>query len=269
MELQEIEVAELQRKIKDGDRSSLIKLLIDPKYKPNMILNDKNETMLHMACRNGHLDIVRTLIEVYNCDLKVIDVFGNSPFHIACAYKHLKVVAYFCRFLYTIPCAHVNFVGDTVLHVASKTGYLPMVRLIIERLFIRKMFEPFKLNMYEDSVFFHLLDANDLKKLQPLVDITMLYNDSGYNPLHVACVNGHLNIIKFFFTELKKCLIMNNLIPCLPSLLRLACENGHHNIIDYLHSESSDGICTILAMVAMNPQDINQTINFTAKLQKK
>ncbi len=70
-------------KIEEGDRLSLNKLLENPSHDPkSLIINSQRETLLHLACRKGHLDLVRALIEIYSCNLMPVDKDGNSPFHV-------------------------------------------------------------------------------------------------------------------------------------------------------------------------------------------
>lgn len=72
------EVEKLKKKIEKGNHSSLIELLTDHKFDYKSVLNATQETLLHVACRNGHFSIVCTLIEVYHCNLKAVDSLGNS-----------------------------------------------------------------------------------------------------------------------------------------------------------------------------------------------
>lgn len=147
-------VKDLKKKVEEGHRPSLMKLLTDCKYDPNMIQNSEGETLLHLACRDGHLDIVHTLIEVYGCNLNIVDKSGNTPLHTACFNKQLKVVAYFCQYSSSLlTCVSVNYSGDTLLHAACKSGSVPLVRYIIQNIHLPKdiLKPPLKLNAYQDD----------------------------------------------------------------------------------------------------------------------
>ena len=247
-----IEYKELLNKIEEGDRRSLNKFYLDYSHDIKMfVINDQQETLLHLACRKGHLDLVRALIEIYNCTLKAIDKFGNSPFHVACANKHLDIVQYFSCFIYTLPCTHLNVDGDTVLHVACQTGCVPLVRVIIHEMFLsHKFVVPLKIDMYQDNVLSHEFTANNLRKLSSRFGITGLQNHVGFTPIHTACYYGHLDILRFFFLEVKSCVNVPDIVKTVPSLLAIACKRKHYNIIDYLHIVSEEGINTYLTPLA-------------------
>ena len=183
---------------------------------------------------------MRALIEVYNCTLKAVDIHGNSPFHVACANKHQRIVQYFSCLIALLPCTHLNADGDTVLHVACKFGSVPILRIIIHDMFLNHNFvEPLKLNLYQDDVLSREFSANKLKILSPLFEITKLKNDMGYTPIHTACHYGHLGVLQFFFTEVRMSLIVS-LLQLVPSLLAIAYMCEHYEIIDYFHTLVAD-----------------------------
>ena len=43
--------------------------------------NRYGESLVHMACRRGHVDVLRFLIEEVKCPLRVKDDFGRNPLH--------------------------------------------------------------------------------------------------------------------------------------------------------------------------------------------
>ena len=251
---------DLQKKVvKEGDRIALKKLLTVHRYDPNSSVNEKQETILHVACCKGYFDIVRTLIEVWHCDLMAVDIHGNSPFHTACAYRQLKIVAYLCHNIYSIPCEHLNNSGDTVLHVACKNGSVPMVRLILCEIFVSRTDEmSLKQNMFEDEVLPILFCINHSYLLNSKFHVDGLCNSRGYTPIHEACSEGHLNILKFFFTEVRMSLSLPNLLQCIPSLLGIACKFNYHDIVDYMHCLYPAHIHTPIAVVLKNTANVRQ-----------
>ncbi len=85
---------QLEEQVMTGDRSALLKLCRKPSFNAEKCFGN-GETLLHIACRMGHLDIVRALIEVCRCSLLVTDDHGNSPCHSACEAGQIKVMDYF------------------------------------------------------------------------------------------------------------------------------------------------------------------------------
>ena len=228
--------------MREGDHPSLIKLFTDHNYEPTTHINTRQETLLHLACQKGYFDIVRALIEVYHCSLNVEDRFGNSPFYTACANQQLKIVAYFCRKIDHILCAHINNDGDTVLHVACAVGSVRMVKLILCELFLLRsdliygMSLKFRTYMYQEDILPFLVHMNSYKLLPCRFDIINLFNFNGYSPVQFACCNGHLDIIQFFFTEVKPWFNIPAFVQCVPSLLNIACRYKHRDIIGYLYT---------------------------------
>lgn len=63
---------------------SIIKLLIQYGACINSI-NSEGNTPLHLACRLNHFEIVGMLLDASECDLSIVNAYGNSAFHQAAA----------------------------------------------------------------------------------------------------------------------------------------------------------------------------------------
>ena len=242
----------IEKVVEDGDRFSLNKLATDCRYDLNTRLNEQQETLFHLACRKGHFDIVRAMVEVYHCDLRVVDKDGNSPFHTACECQQFDVIAYLCYNIFHIPCTHTNDLGDTVLHVACRTGSVAMVRLLVCKLVLLKSPEvgyPWKLSMYQDALFC-LLDKFMFRRA---FDISTLYNNCGFSPVHAACYSGHLDVLMFFFAELGISTYFGSINKDLiSSLIKIACECKHYAILKYLETFIEDALNVSIAGVDLH-----------------
>ena len=221
----EIEIEEIEgllQKVNEGDCPSLVHLLTNLKYDPYTKQNDKGETLLHLACRNGHFDIVRTLIEVYDFNVEYnLDKQNNSSLHAACASEQFKVVAYLCQQL------HIKAESlQSAFLIACKAGCLPIVKLLFCIIFTR---DRVKSSIYQDNIILFKVNANDLKRMVPI-------NLHFASCLNSACSNGHLHIIKFLLEEVSLLFSLENIIHnnCKPLLMQTACERGYYEIFDYL-----------------------------------
>ena len=65
--------------------------------------------------------------------------------------------------------------------------------------------------------------------------VANLKDSKGHTPLHYAAHNGHLEVVKYFITELLCDPMDRNRRGDTP--LHMACHRGHLNIIQYLISE--------------------------------
>ena len=135
--------------------------------------------------------------------------------------------------------------GCTPFTLAVQNRQINIVGLILSVIFKKDLNLPGLLNMTL---------SNNLKQKYWNKIIDNHSDHNGDTPLHVACMHGHLSIVKFFITEL----------GCDPnyknregkSSLYLAVENGHLNIVKYLYLharcdyKTSDKSCKTLLHIA-------------------
>ena len=119
--------------------------------------------LLHCACINGHLTIVKYLLEECNFDKSTTAFSGLSILHYAS--KHKDVLEYLIVKQHCDPCS-VDIIGNTVLHCTSNLdSFKYLLRFI---------------SCYSNK-----------------------QNSHGFTPLHSACQQGELNIVQFLINECK------------------------------------------------------------------
>ena len=109
----------------------------------NISLNEDGDRLLHVACQWGDddLDIVRYLITGFECNLNIQNFYLNTPLHIVCYTKSLRII----RLLLEKRCSTnipnkkgetaqdipLNKDGDCLLHIACQWGDVNIVRYLI------------------------------------------------------------------------------------------------------------------------------------------
>ena len=240
----------LKRKvIEQGDRQALLTLVSQFKYDINLPVNEEGETLLHLACKAGYLDVIQTLIEVFDCNVNVVDGHQNMPCFLACAHGHLKVLDYFRHCPFSLKFMANNANGDTLLHAACMSGSLAVVRWVIMAGLNQ---DKIKLNMYNDEVFsyIHQQESNRSKRKYEIP-----FNDFGLSPLHSACSKNFCEVIKFFFIEFCQFFELE-LLPLVPSLQKMAYNLGHVDILKYLSTvfESENNCHSTSDNIIRSPQ---------------
>eukprot|EP01103_Thecamoeba_quadrilineata_P012794 TRINITY_DN3389_c0_g1_i1.p1 TRINITY_DN3389_c0_g1~~TRINITY_DN3389_c0_g1_i1.p1 ORF type:complete len:477 (-),score=81.75 TRINITY_DN3389_c0_g1_i1:155-1585(-) len=66
---------------------------IDDHHPPNSQLNELNQNLLHIAAQEGHIEIIKYLIEKFTFSVDSVDAHGNTPLHLACQKGHIEAVS--------------------------------------------------------------------------------------------------------------------------------------------------------------------------------
>ena len=146
--------------------------------------NNKGETPLHYASKNGHLCIIQCLI--FEKSQVLVDNRGNIALRLASEYGHLAVVRYLIN-KYKCDMSHIysnreedmnvgeckcnatptNKDGITLLHLACLKGHLEVAKYLVD----------------------------ELKCSTKIVNLDKV------TPLHMASQNGHLDVVQYLTSE--------------------------------------------------------------------
>ena len=88
---------ELFSAVEQNDRIKLNELILAYHVDLRSVENDKQETLLHVASMCGLIDMVRTLVEIYQLCAFEVDQSSCTAFHHACQHKHLHILSYLFR----------------------------------------------------------------------------------------------------------------------------------------------------------------------------
>ncbi|XP_056001971.1 uncharacterized protein LOC125662195 [Ostrea edulis] len=205
------------------DTYILIFLVENMKMNPHDKTND-GETLLHIACRNGNNGAVKHMLERYAEIIHVQDKHGMTAAHTACISGNLEAMKLLSQF-------HDRFKiltkkGESVLHCASMSRSLEVLQFVM------------RLKLHSKDVVttkgYSLLHSctssanGDLDIVQYLIvqgfDVRQR-NEQGQIPMHLACISGNLEIVRF-------------LVSKYPELLNAKDKKGYDAILSCAKGQS-------------------------------
>lgn len=198
----------------------------------------ENGTALHMACSNGHFEIVKLLINalphVPRERIEALDNVNRTPLHLACQQGHYDIVR-----LLIEKGAHINAMADerlTPLQLACREQHYEVAQLLITRSAgIRDCVKDDPVfgialeNAKQTNQWWKYLDEHNIKGINYLLDRTFDANvkDSyGNTGLHKACNKGDRELVQLLI----KYIPVNSENKQGSTPLHAACCNGHTEI---------------------------------------
>ena len=207
----------------------------------------KKDTPLHVACRYGHIKIVRYLTEEEHCSQTILNITtGEKPLHIACYHRDLELVKLVsnCDVNAKTKCRIHNPDGhvlaeecDTPLHIACRYGNLEIVRYLRKEKHCKtnicnaagELPLHIACGTYQSLTSWAQLHCTVTKSL----DIVKLVSDCNVNtqtwldkdtPLHMACRQNNLKIARYLCKEKHCDTNIPNAAGELP--LHIACDRS-------------------------------------------
>ncbi|CZR67067.1 uncharacterized protein PAC_16966 [Phialocephala subalpina] len=190
-------------------------------------------TPLYRASMNGHIEVVKLLLEKgANVNAAIED--GSTPLHRASMNGHLESVK-----LLLEKGANVNTAtkdGSTPLHRASYNGHLESVQLLLEKgANVNAATEDGLTPLHQASYNGHLESVKLLLEKGADVNAATRYRST---PLHRASYNGHLETVQLL---LEKGANVNAAIRDGLTPLDYASKNGHFEVIKLLAATQEGG----------------------------
>eukprot|EP01138_Halocafeteria_seosinensis_P009261 gb/GECG01009464.1/.p1 GENE.gb/GECG01009464.1/~~gb/GECG01009464.1/.p1 ORF type:complete len:1344 (+),score=239.98 gb/GECG01009464.1/:1-4032(+) len=115
-----------------GGFSHIVKYLVE-----ELNVNSQNPVFLHIAAREGHLEVLKQGIENYGLDPSVPDDDGNTALHQGCRNAHLDIVRYLVESYGMKPDERKTESGMEAIHVAAEGGYLEIVKYLVDECGVR------------------------------------------------------------------------------------------------------------------------------------
>ena len=187
--------------------------------------------LVYWAAKAGQLEVLKELIERYECDPVYITERGHTLLYAACARGHTNVARYLAH-KYGINPNQKNHMNSSPLFAASNNGHLEVMVMLIDEL----KCDPLEVNSKEESLLHRACGSGHLRVVKCLITTYGLNPEArtgfGDTPLHDACGNGHLVVVQYLI-EVQQCeLNVFNRLHSTP--LHIACRNGHAEVVHYL-----------------------------------
>ncbi|KAK6933368.1 PGG domain [Dillenia turbinata] len=233
-------------------------------------VNLKGETALHVAAREGHIDVVKALVagaKALNEELEigtgaVRDLLGvannkkNTALHEAVRNRHLEVAKFLLEEDSEFP-YEGNDAGETPLYMAAERGHAELVHAILEACKLPAHDGPMGRTALHAAVLwndkgnpFLVKEADEhgwtplhwaayfdssmiiIQLLQHDESVAYLKDKEGKTALHVAATRGSMHSLKELITKCPDCIEMVDENG--RNALHAAVEKGQNSVIDYI-----------------------------------
>ena len=215
-------------------------LIIECNCDPMTVINDDGDTVLHYIAKKGLLDLLKAMINHYNCYLMATNKWGETILH--CAMKHIEVVKYLIIECNCDPMTVINNDGDTVLHYTAKKGLLDLLKAMINHHNCYLM----ATNKRGETILHCAMEHIEVVKYL-VIECNcdpMATDDGGDNVLHYAARKGLLDVLKFIINHSKCNLMATNKKG--ETILHCAVEMEHIEVVKYLIIECNCDPMTVI-----------------------
>ena len=212
---------------------------------PMLIIEYRKLPMLHLAAREGWMDIAINLITKHKYDINSKDSHGHTPLYYAVINNHLEVVKYFIDKQHYDPMTRDNN-GDTPLHIACRHSHIDIVRYLLST----DKINPLARNKYGKSpmlvIDYIRLPMLHLAARQGWIDIAIdlitkykcdikRKDSHGRTPLYYAASNNQLEVVRYFINEQHCDPMTRDNDGNTP--LHIAAINNHLEVVRYFINE--------------------------------
>ncbi|XP_046572745.1 putative ankyrin repeat protein RF_0381 [Haliotis rubra] len=164
------------------------------------VVDAESNTVLHLACEGGNLDIIETVLVQDTVDINSLGGQDRTPAMKAALKGHKHVFDLLVR--KGADLSHVDFLHNTILHLACEGGNLDIVK--------------------------HILTQNT-------VNINSL-GENDWTPAMKAAIKGHKDVFDLIVKEGADLSLVDKEGD---SILHAACEGGNVEIVTYMLKQSS------------------------------
>ncbi|XP_048253945.1 ankyrin repeat domain-containing protein 50-like, partial [Haliotis rufescens] len=198
-------------------------------------VDNKGNNILHMACHGGHLAIVKYIMSLDIVDINSRGQYGRTSAMTA-AYNGKSEVF---KFLLGKG-ANVSLVdkaGDNILHISCRGGHVRMVKYIISLniVDINSRGQRERTSVIMAALFGH----REVFDICACAGGNVSQVDAeGSSILHMACFGGHVEMVKYIFSQNITDINSRGMHGMTP--LHLAAREGHREVFELVVDKGSD-----------------------------
>lgn len=176
-----------------GDHVTFLKLIQENEtlITQTVVGSSKSNTVLHLAARLGHLELVSEILKVCPDMVAAENDDLETPLHEACREGKFEVVKVLMAADEGVV-GKVNSRGESVLFAACERGNIDVVKHLIESewLLLHEI-DAFMCSIHVAAAGGHTDIVKEILNVRP--EFARKYNSEGYSALHLACIKGQLD----------------------------------------------------------------------------
>ncbi|XP_046563508.1 ankyrin repeat domain-containing protein 50-like [Haliotis rubra] len=199
------------------------------------LVDDNKNNILHVACIGGHVDMVKNVLSQKVADINSRGQYGRTPVMLAAEKGYRAVFDLLVR-----KGADVSLVDDNknnILHVACFGGHVDMVKYVLSQ----KVADINSSGQYGRTPMMMAARKGHREVFDVLVregaDVSLV-DDYRDNILHVACIGGHVDMVKYVLSQ--KVADINSRGQYGRTPVMMAAVKGHREVFDLLVREGAD-----------------------------
>ena len=224
---------------------------------PFEVVDSIGNTLLHIACAEGNLKVVRLLVS-NGANVLKLDWHGNSPIHIACEHSRVNILKELIALNVCDP-NQQNAKGDTALHIACKIRLkalqiieiLTSVPGINPTIVNHEGIAPFEVVDSDGNTLLHIACAEGNTRMANLLLINgadILKPDrQGDAPIHIACKHARLYSLK----------LLSNFTSCDPNQQNASGDTALHIVCKETFHGQMKLLNTLTSIVGIDPEIVN------------
>ncbi|XP_067661707.1 ankyrin repeat domain-containing protein 50-like [Haliotis asinina] len=199
------------------------------------LVDSLNNSVLHLGCTGGHLDMVKHILSQNIVDINGRGMFGLTPLMIAVVGGHVDTF----KFLVNEGSnpSLVSRCGNSILHLACRGGHVNMTGYILSQ----NITDINSRGTLERTPLMVAAGAGNKAVFELLINRSAdvhLVDEQKSNIIHIACSSGKVKMLKHIIS--KTIVDINSRGPWMRTVLMLTAEKGNVELAKFIVTKGGD-----------------------------